>query len=274
MPISITAYQGRAGDRNDLAWPGALMIAEAVSSELNCPFEVVGEPKPPLNQNWELELAAAASDLSRLADRIRLVLSEGGAAFTALNRCAAAIATLPAVCAAHPDAAIVWFDAHADLNTPATTSSGYLGGMALSGPAGLWRTGFGGPISLGNVILVGSRDLDPFEAQLIAAGEVAHVSCQHENIPGELLRLIRGRPVYVHFDCDVLEPGLIPTDFQVPGGLTFAQLTRTFEALATLRVIGIEVAEFQARWAPDGESASATELLRAMKPLLEAARDA
>ncbi|WP_444847916.1 arginase family protein [Duganella caerulea] len=48
---------------------------------------------------------------------------------TASSRCAASLATLPVVARHRPDACVVWFDAHADLNTPSTTDSGYLGGM-------------------------------------------------------------------------------------------------------------------------------------------------
>lgn len=270
--IGLTTYQGRAGDRNDLAWPGARKVAEALSSRLGSRVVTVGRPQAPLNRGWEIELAEARSDLEQLALRTRQVLAAGGVPFTALNRCAAAIATLPAVAEAHPDAAIVWFDAHADLNTPASTSSGYLGGMALSGPAGLWDSGFGAGIGLDRVILVGSRDLDPFEEELIGSGQVRLVRSGSEDVAAELLRQVAGRPVYIHLDCDVLEPGCVPTDFSVPGGLTLARLGQAFEALATLSVIGLEVAEFQARWAPGGAEASTDGLLAALAPLLDAVR--
>lgn len=36
---------------------------------------------------------------------------------TALTRCAVALATLPLIASHHPDAVVVWFDAHADINT-------------------------------------------------------------------------------------------------------------------------------------------------------------
>ncbi|WP_275477567.1 arginase family protein [Aureimonas ureilytica] len=42
------------------------------------------------------------------------------------SRCAVSIATLPVVAKHHPDACVVWFDTHADLNTPESTTSGYL----------------------------------------------------------------------------------------------------------------------------------------------------
>ena len=275
MPIALTAYQGRAGDRNDLAWPGAQMVMEAIAAHLCLPFTTVGcRPQTPLNQGWAAELAAAQPGLTQLADHLRSVLSGGGTPITALNRCAAALATLPVVAQAHPEATIVWFDAHADLNTPTSTASGYLGGMAISGPAGLWHTGFGDAVDLARVVLVGSRDLDPFEAQLIESGPVTLIRADEPDLPGALLRRLNGQPVYVHLDCDVLEPGLVPTDFQVPGGLSLERLATAMEALATLPIVGLEVAEFQTGWSPDEQGAAMAGLLQAMLPLLNAVRDA
>ena len=44
--------------------------------------------------------------------------------------CSIALTTLPAVAGHRPDAKVLWLDAHGDFNTPQTTASGYLGGMA------------------------------------------------------------------------------------------------------------------------------------------------
>jgi arginase family enzyme len=51
--------------------------------------------------------------------------------------------TLPVMARYHPDALVVWFDAHGDLNTPESTTTDYLGGLALSGPVGMWESGLG-----------------------------------------------------------------------------------------------------------------------------------
>ena len=94
------------------------------------------------------------------------------------------------------------------------------------------------------------------------------------DLPGALLRRLNGQPVYVHLDCDVLEPGLVPTDFQVPGGLSLERLATAMEALATHPIVGLEVAEFQTGWSPDEQGAATAVLLQAMLPLLNAVRDA
>ncbi|MES2947004.1 MAG: arginase family protein [Pseudomonadota bacterium] len=268
MTLSLTAFQGRAGDRNDLGIPGALSLASALAHRLALPLAIVGSPQPALNTDWKTELAAAAPDLRKLADHVAAQLLAGSFPVTVLNRCAAAIATIPRIVDHCPDVCVVWFDAHADLNTPTSSASGYLGGLALSASVGLWDSGFGGNLPLANIVLVGSRDLDPFEAELVASGKVWLIAPNTPNLADAVVLAIANRPVYVHLDCDVLEPGLVPTDFCVDGGLSLQSLHTVFSALSTTNVIGWEIAEFQDAWGPGLESASPTGLIDAIQPLL------
>lgn len=103
---------------------------------------------------------------------------------------------------------------------------------------------------------------------------VTLIRADEPDLPGVLLRRLQGKPVYVHLDCDVLEPGLVPTDFQVPGGLSLERLATAMEALATLTIVGLEVAEFQTGWSPDEQGAATAGLLQSMHPLLNAVRNA
>ena len=47
---------------------------------------------------------------------------------------------------------------------------------------------------------------------------------------------------------DVLEPGQVPTEYQVPGGLLLHELAACMEALARGEVVGMEIAEYEATW--------------------------
>jgi arginase len=270
MPTSVTAFQGRAGDRNDLGIPGARALAASIAGRFALPLFTVGTPQPALNTDWATELAAATPDLRQLAAHVGHQFGTGVKPITVLNRCAAAIATIPAVVACRPEVCVVWFDAHADFNTPASTTSGYLGGMALSAPAGLWHSGFGGSLPLDNIVLVGSRDLDPFERELVASGKVKLIAADTPNLAEALINAAANRSVYIHLDCDVLEPGLVPTEFRVPGGLSLQRLNAAFSALATLPLVGMEIAEFQYSWEAGSEPASPSGLIDAIAPVLAA----
>lgn len=263
---ALTVYCGRAGDHNDLAMSGALVLGEALSRRLGLPATLIGQPAPAHYTDWQTELALATPDLRELSAHLDTLMQAGCRPLTVLSRCAAALATLPVVMKHRPDAAVVWFDAHGDLNTPQTTLSGYLGGMALAGPAGLWNSGFGNGLALANVILVGARDLDPAEAALIEAGMLGHVPVC-DDAPALLSAALGGRPAFVHVDCDVLEPGIVPTDYRVAGGLSLAAFSRLCEVLAKAGLLGLEIAEFESAWPDNGAPASPTPLLDALAPL-------
>jgi arginase len=165
---------------------------------------------------------------------------------------------------------VLWFDAHADLNTPATTSTGYLGGLALGGAIGLWDSGLGGDLAAADVVLGGTRDIDPPEQRLIDSGLITLAAIGPDLI-ADLRRAVGDRPVYFHLDCDVLEPGIVPTDYHVPGGLTLDDLRTVAELLAANEVVGIEIGEFETSFEPDGEAFSPAALLDALAPLIDAA---
>ena len=266
--IALTVFQARAGDRNNLAIPGAKSIGSALERQLGVTSTVIGSPEPALNANWTVELEAAMPALRAMADRYESIMQEGLCALCASSRCAVSLATLPAVAKHRPDCCVVWFDAHADLNTPDTTTTGYLGGLALSGPAGMWSSGLGGGLSLANIILVGQRDIDPPEQALIDDGRVLHLP-PSVDLPMALRRAIAGRPVYVHLDCDVLNPGIVPTDYVHENGLSLENLRAAFSAIADGEVVGLEIAEFQNAWTNDGEPVSPDALLDAMLPVVD-----
>ncbi len=129
---------------------------------------------------------------------------------------------------------IVWFDAHGDFNTPETTVSGFLDGMALAMATGrCWQSLLGtiprfNPIPEANVVHIGARDLDSAEKQLFQRSGVEVVR------PGEGEKPLRSAVdaafnhlrnkvarIYVHVDMDVLDMGeALPNRFAVPGGLS------------------------------------------------------
>jgi arginase len=168
----------------------------------------------------------------------------------------------------HPEALVVWFDAHGDINTPESSPTGFIGGLALSGPMGLWDSGLGCGIVPANVVLGDARDLDPSQRLLIHEGVVRHVPVGPDMLE-DLDSAVGDRPVYFHLDCDVLEPGLVPTDYRVPNGSTFDELASVARRLATNEVVGIEVAEFEGTWADTGDPGNPRPLLDALSPLVE-----
>lgn len=265
--LALAIYCARTGDHNARAMAGAQALGDALSKKYGLPAATVGQPSPPLYRGWQADLADAMPALAELAARLDELFRRGLAPLLALSRCAAALATLPVLARHRPDACVVWFDAHGDLNTPETTPSGYLGGMALSGPAGLWESGLGKGLRLENIILVGARDLDPPEQALVKSGSIRLVAPGQDS-PQALRAALAGRPAYVHLDCDVLSPGIVPTDYRVPDGFSLGELRALCEILAEGPVIGLEIAEFEDSWADSATLAAPDTLLDALEPLI------
>ncbi len=265
--VSYTVFWGRAGDHNDLAMPGAKAIGAALRLRTGIIPTVIGTPQPALNIGWRAELDAALPELRQLQSRFDEVMAAGAVSIAATSRCAVSLATLPAIARYNPSACIVWFDAHGDLNPPEASPTGYLGGLALAGPLGLWDSGLGAGLRLDQIVLVGQRDLDPYERDLIATHHIPHIR-PGGDLAAELRAAISGRPVYVHFDCDVLEPGIVPTDYRVDGGLTLEDVRTCCDVIAEGAFVGIEIAEFQNSWEAGGEPVSPVVLLDALEAIL------
>ncbi|MFC7487891.1 arginase family protein [Knoellia sp. CPCC 206453] len=267
--VGLSHFAGRAGDHNDLAMIGSRELAGALATRFGGGATVVGTPEKSLSAGWEEELAAAMPTLRGMAERLDQVLCAGLTPVTASGRCAVALATLPVVATHRPDAVVVWFDAHADLNTPENSTTGYLGGLAFSGPLGLWDSGLGSGLAHHNALLVGTRDIDPAEQLVIDDGAVTLVPMGRA-MADELRRAVAGRPVYVHIDCDVLDAGTVPTDYLVPNGMTLADLWATSSVLAESEIVGIEIGELESAADPSTPPGYVTRLLDALEPLLRA----
>ncbi len=250
---------------------GAALLGAQFSARTGISPVRLARPEAPLAVGWDLELEAARPSLSELARTFERVLATGRSPLTTMGRCACALATLPMVARRLPDARIVWFDAHADANTPDSTVTGYLGGLVLTGAAGLWNTGLGGDLNMSNVVLVGARDIDPAEREFIAAGAPQLVA-PGANLAGRLRAAVGDFPVYVHLDCDVLNPGIVATEYSVPGGLSLADLRSACATLANNEIIGLEVAEFEATGKVSADARCASKLIDALQPLLDAMR--
>ena len=265
---SLIVYRGRAGDRNARGTAGAQMLGALLARRYGLDTTFVSTAQAPLPTTaWDEQLAAARGDLHAFAGALRESLSQGHRTILAMGRCAAGLATIPVIAQRHPEACIVWFDAHGDSNLPSSNAVPYLGGMVLTGAAGYWDSGLGAGLSLSNVVLVGARDLDPHEKQLIAGGQLKVVDVG-PNLSSRLAAAVGMRDVYVHLDCDVLEPGIVPIEYQVSGGLSLADLHSCAVVLAKRKVIGVEIAEFESEWL-DGRPASPDRVVDAIAPLLE-----
>ncbi len=148
--------------------------------------------------------------------------------------------------------AVVWFDAHGDLNTPASSVSGAFHGMVLrtllgEGPEAMRPTR---PLTPGQIVLAGVRALDPGERRFIDEHRIRHVGVAELAEPSALIAAVTAtgaQAVYVHIDLDVLDPGIFSSaGVPEPGGLSAHRLAGAVSALGErFSIAGLGMAEHQ-----------------------------
>jgi arginase len=210
MGLGGSMLAGDAGLRNALAGAGRAVSVETV--------EPVDESAPEVARIFELD--------RRLAHRVAAARERGALPFVLGGNCCSCLGT---VAGAGPDGlGVVWFDAHADFDTPEDNLSGFTDVMGLAILTGSgWRAlretipGFS-PVPEADVVLAGVRDLEPYQRDRLARSAVT-------TVPGAIdpaalaagLDALRGRVknVYLHIDLDALDASAGHANaYAAPGG--------------------------------------------------------
>jgi arginase len=179
----------------------------------------LGAPLPADADVAELTVELSGVDvwsrLTRLYDSVAGVVersARAGPAPTVVvsGDCTVSIGMAAGLQRAGLDPAVVWIDAHGDVQTLETTTSGYLGGMALrlllgyrpeliAQPLGLR------PLAEERTLLVDARDLDPAEVEYLASAGLRRTT-----LGGLSAADLPAGPLLVNLDLDVIDPAVLP----------------------------------------------------------------
>ncbi len=142
---------------------------------------------------------------------------------------------------------LLWLDAHGDFNTAETSGSGNIHGMPLAALAGLGEpglTGLGRPgpkVAMGQIVLVGVRDLDDGERALLRAHGVTVYTMgtiDRQGMGAVMSQAIAQAGagmagLHVSLDLDVLDPRDAPgVGTPVRGGLSYREAHLAMEMIA------------------------------------------
>ncbi len=223
----VVALLCRTSDPGPEGAEGARELAELLDGRTIGSFVDSG------SRRYTDDLRDARGCLLEAGGQVDDALDAGEVPIVLAGECTVALGTLPVVMRHRPEARVLWLDAHADFNTPVSTTSGYLAGMSLAGACGLWNSGFDGELDPAQVVMYGVRDVDAPERVALDRLGVHLIT---ESGP------LAGMAVFVHLDLDVLDPDVLPSRFPAPGGLTPEGL-RSFltEVAATCEIIGAEI---------------------------------
>ncbi len=161
--------------------------------------------------------------------------------------------------------AVVYIDAHTDINTDKTSVSGCIHGMDLAAACGLCRDA----LTVGknrvnvrgkNLHIIGARSVDPPEYDIIKEQGVHLYTSEEVRAQGmkavldRVMPALAGKRVHISFDVDSLDPSVFPaTGYNIPDGLTLEQAAL---ALGTVAGSGLccslECVEYNPLLDPDG----------------------
>ncbi len=154
------------------------------------------------------------------------------------------------------DLAVIWLDAHADLNTSESSPSGHFHGMVLrtllgAGPAALVEL-LPRALTPPQIVLAGTRDLDRDEATFVSNAAISLLTPADAQVPDRVAGRIRAAGftrVYIHLDLDVLDPVEFPDSLMsTPNGLSRDNVAAIVRELASqFEVVGFSIVEFRRR---------------------------
>jgi arginase len=183
-----------------------------------------------------------------------------------------AVGSISGITAVHPNAVVVWVDAHSDINTTESSQSGNLHGCPVAfllGLSGKEVPGFEWVkpcLNSSRIVYIGLRDIDDGERKILrdnhikvytmkdvdrhGIGNVVEMALNHVNP-------YRSLPIHLSFDIDGLDPTVAPsTGTPVRGGLTFREGCYICETLAeTGLLVGVDITEINPKLGSERDAA-------------------
>ena len=191
-------------------------------------------------------LPAIRATCERIAELVGAALDEGRIPVVLGGDHSIALGTVGGLASRRGAGAVLWFDAHGDLNTPETSPSGNVHGMPLAAALGRGGAGFESEswplpaLRADRVAVIGARELDPGERALVRELDLAvHTMSEIdrrgiEPVVREALERAASAPfTHVSLDMDALDPDVAPgVGTPVRGGLTYREAHLAMELIA------------------------------------------
>lgn len=244
-------------------------------SEVHSYTEVLPDPATDTPYRNMKNPRAVSAVTQKLSDQVYSHAREGRMVLTLGGDHSIAMGTVSGTARAirerlNREMAVIWVDAHADINRPEDSDSGNVHGMPLSFLTGLAREtenkdclGWFDPHHLINkkkLVYIGLRDVDAAEKRLIREHGIKAFSMHDIDKHGigrvmemALAHIGTDTPIHLSFDVDALDPMWAPsTGTPVRGGLTLREGDYICECVhETGSLVAVDLVEVNPHLAPD-----------------------
>ena len=163
------------------------------------------------------------------------------------------IATIAYTLNKYPDAKVVYFDAHGDINSYKHSNSKHYHGMPLSFLTGLDKDKrfpfIKNKLKFENLLYVGSRCFDIFELDIVKKYNIKYIIPDQINndfnqMFAQIADFVKDSPFHLSFDIDSIDPRYTPsTGTPVKGGITLKNATTIVNYLYTQNIINVDITE-------------------------------
>jgi arginase len=160
----------------------------------------------------------------------------------------------------NPDTIIIWVDAHGDINTEESSSTGNAHGMPVSYLTGLENSKtlssskyLSPKLQFNQLVYIGIRDLDPPEETILTENEILHYQATSVKEHGVIrimdeimteLNPMGEKEIYLSFDIDALDPAEAPgTGVKANDGLSSHDAHDICEYLSNMNCVGMDMVE-------------------------------
>lgn len=215
MIKTIGAFHGNSG-----RIPGAENGAKRLKKYLDCKNRIVDGPEI---ENYASSIDALQNFCIKLRNQVNKSLIEGYFTVILGGDHSIAIGSIAgAIYGNHVNVGIIYIDAHADMNTFKTSTTGNIHGMPLAiclGEEKLMTGVMTCNLSPNNLLLIGQRSIDPGEIELINRHHIKCVTTdsikinQIEGLESEVNKFIKNNNlnrIHISFDIDVIDPHYAP----------------------------------------------------------------
>lgn len=241
-----------AGLKREIASLGFLLNREV---RVDCPTQSVAS----LGRKTVKYLNEVQQVSEHVCQEVASTLEEGAFPVVLGGDHSVAIGTLAGLTAHYSNLGVIWFDAHADLNTEEHSLTGNMHGMSVAAFLGHSAfnlsqiKGAGSFVNPSNLVYIGLRDLDDYEKEQIRALGIRAFTMHDIDRMGmqqviDQAMVIAGDGtdgIHVSFDMDCLDPREAPgVGTPVPGGLSYREAHFAMECLAaSSKVVSMELVE-------------------------------